>query len=102
NVPAGVTGINSMITQQGNQSNAAPAKPRAFINVIFFDEQFKTYEDGFSISMVGANSVVKDHFSELQNLIANKSGYVYIYCSNESPVNVFFDNMQVVHTRGAM
>jgi RHS repeat-associated protein len=27
---------------------------------------------------------------------------VYIYCSNETPVNVFFDNMQVVHTRGAI
>ena len=50
--------------------------------------------------MVGNNSAVKDHYSELQNLMANKSGYVYIYCSNESPVNVFFDNLQVVQTRG--
>ena len=92
-------GINSMITLQNTQSNNAPTKPRAFINVVFFDEQFKTYEAGFSISMVGSNSVVKDHYSELQNLIAIKSGYVYIYCSNESPVNVFFDNLQVTHKR---
>jgi RHS repeat-associated protein len=27
---------------------------------------------------------------------------VYIYCSNESPVDVFFDNIQVVHTRSAI
>ena len=27
---------------------------------------------------------------------------MYIYCGNESPVNVFFDNIQVVHTRGAI
>jgi len=27
---------------------------------------------------------------------------VYIYVSNESPVNVFFDNLQVVHTRSAI
>ncbi len=100
NTTPGITGITSMIGQQTTESNATPNKPRAFINVIFFDEQFKTYDGGFSISMVGSNSVVKDHFSELQNLIADKSGYVYIYCSNESPVNVFFDNLQVVHTKG--
>ena len=81
-----------------NQSNTTPTKPRAFINVLFFDEQFNAVD--FKISMVGNNSVVKDHFTELQNLMATKSGYVYIYCSNESPVNVFFDNLQVVQTRG--
>jgi len=32
--------------------------------------------------------------------VVPKNGFVYIYCSNESPVNVFFDNMQVVQTRG--
>ncbi len=31
-----------------------------------------------------------------------KNGFAYIYCSNETPVNVFFDNIQVVHTRGAI
>jgi RHS repeat-associated protein len=98
NTPSGVAGIASMFTQQTNQSNATPTKPRAFINVIFFDEQFKATD--FKISMVDKNSTIKDHFSELQNLAATKSGYVYIYCSNESPVNVFFDNLQIVHTRG--
>src|SRR5258708_28498164 len=36
------------------------------------------------------------------NLVAPKNGYVYmyIYVSNESPVNVFFESLQVVHTRG--
>ena len=69
---------------------------------MFFEEQFRTYDGGFTISMVGSNSVLKDHFSELQNMVASKSGYVYIYCSKESPVNVFFDNVQVVHNRGAI
>ncbi|MBS0645974.1 MAG: RHS repeat-associated core domain-containing protein [Verrucomicrobia bacterium] len=52
--------------------------------------------------MAGEAGIIKEHFSELQNIAAAKNGYVYIYCSNESPVNVFFDNLQVVHTRGAL
>ena len=98
NTTSGVAGINTMMSQQNSQSSASPNKPRAFINIIFFDEQFKAV--GYHISMVGSNSVVKDHYTDLQNLTAPKSGFVYIYCSNESPVDVFFDNVQVIHTRG--
>ncbi len=29
-----------------------------------------------------------------------KNGYIYVYCSNESQYNVFFDNLQVVQNRG--
>lgn len=95
-----IAGINSMMTQQNNQSNSASTKPRAFINVLFFDEQFKAVD--YRISMVGNNSELKNHYTDLQNIVSQKNGYVYIYVSNESPVNVFFDNLQVVHTRGAI
>jgi RHS repeat-associated protein len=87
-----------MMNRQADQSNAAQFKPKAFINVIFFDEQFKAVD--YRVSMVGNNSTLKDHYAELQNIAVPKNGFVYIYCSNESPVNVFFDNLQVVHTRG--
>ena len=97
NNPTGITGINNLFTQQNNQNNTASSKPKAFINVIFFDKQFKAVD--FKTSIVGNNQELKQHFSELQNLTANKSGFVYIYCSKESPVNVFFDNLQVVQTR---
>lgn len=93
------TGISSMFGIQTSQSFGTVV-PKAYINYLFFDEQFKCVGTGFS--KVGSNGTVKNHFSELQNLVAPKNGYVYIYVSNESPVNVFFDNLQVVHTRGAI
>ena len=65
---------------------------------MFFDEQFNVVKTGYS--RVGNANTVKDHFSELQKLPVQKNGYLYVYVSNESPVAVFFDNLQVVHTRG--
>jgi RHS repeat-associated protein len=47
--------------------------------------------------------VVKDHYTfnnVFHGIEVPKNGFVYIYCSNESPVDVFFDNIQVVHTLG--
>ena len=98
NTPAGTAGINSMMSSQNSQSSANPLKPRAFINCIVFNEQFKAVD--FKISMVGANRELKNHYPDLQNITIPVNGFVYIYCSNETPVNVFFDNLQVVHTRG--
>lgn len=100
NTGPGTAGINAMMATQTTQNSSAPLKPRASVNVIFFDEQFKTDSTSFALSMVGDNGIVKDHFNELQNLTVSKNGYVYIYCSNETPVDVFFDNLQVVHRRG--
>jgi RHS repeat-associated protein len=93
-------GINTLLSNQTTDNNLNSQVPKAYINYLFFDEQFKCTGSGFS--KVGSNGVIKDHHNDLTNLSAPKNGYVYIYASNESPVNVFFDNVQVVHTRGAI
>lgn len=98
NTPVNTGIISAMFEDQTSETEPNSQKPRAYINYLFFDEQFKCVKSGFS--KVGNPSEVKAHFQELQNLTATKNGFVYIYCSNESQVDVFFDNLQVVHTRG--
>jgi RHS repeat-associated protein len=97
--PNGNTFTNGFFADQKTQGSSL-GRPRAFINVIFFDEQFNAVD--YKLSIVGTDSELKDHFADLQNLIAAKSGFVYIYCSNETDISVYFDNLQVVHTRGAV
>ncbi len=96
NNPANTALLNTMLSQQQAQ-DTNNSKPRAFINIVLFDEQFKAI--GFRLSMVGDNLTLKNHFDDLQNIAVEKNGFVYIYCSNESNTDVFFDNLQVLHTR---
>ena len=96
----GTYGIPGMITTQTNQSSSSPSLVRSFVNYIFFDEQFNAVD--FRVSKVGAQNATKQHHDDLGNIIVPKNGFVYIYCSNESPVDVFFDNIQVVQKRGAI
>lgn len=53
-----------------------------------------------SFSRVGGANAIKEHFTELQNIAVTKNGYLFVYCSNQSPVKVFFDNLQVIHKPG--
>ncbi len=73
------------------------SKPKAYINWILFDEQFKYYDGGFE--QVGDDEELKKHTKT--NLLVGKNGYLYVYVSNETPnIDVFFDNLRVTHTRG--
>ncbi|MCO5239981.1 MAG: RHS repeat-associated core domain-containing protein [Chitinophagaceae bacterium] len=92
------TAIVNLFNDQLDEVPNTSTKPRAFINYIFFDEQFKSVASGFDA--VGDKDHVKSHY--IQQKVAPKNGYVYIYVSNQSQVNVFFDNLQVIHTKGAI
>ncbi|MBL7732205.1 MAG: hypothetical protein JNM88_13580 [Chitinophagaceae bacterium] len=86
-------------------SNPPPATnlnaPRAYINYIFFDEQFNFVKEVSGFKRVsqagdGAPTLVTDEIK------ARKNGYVYVYLSNESGESVYFDNFSVSHERGRL
>ncbi|HEX2847229.1 MAG TPA: RHS repeat-associated core domain-containing protein, partial [Chitinophagaceae bacterium] len=84
-----------------NDQPPVSGKPKAYLNWILFDEQFKYVGNGQSgAEAVEASGIVKQ-FSKL-GLPVNQNGYLYIYTSNETNYDVFFDNLQVSHIRGPL
>ncbi|WP_133999778.1 DUF6443 domain-containing protein [Dinghuibacter silviterrae] len=89
-------------TATSNSTTSTFAPPRAYINYILFDNNFNV--KGYGTDPVGSEGVVKDYSSDavLQNIPIKFSGYIYVYCSNESQVPVYFDNLQVVANHGPL
>lgn len=94
------TTLNQLI---GNQPAQSADRPKAAINWIILDDQFKWVGGGFDMVGVASNpdGTFKTHDnSTIPTINIPKNGYIYVYCSNESQYNVFFDNLQVFHTKG--
>ena len=80
---------------EGNLGNS----PRAYLSVLFFDERFNFIPEG-SGQIRATDADNSNANLSLLNLKAPKNGYAYIYVSNSSDVNVYFDNVKLAHTRG--
>jgi RHS repeat-associated protein len=124
NTVAGVSGGKATAAQLQNPTSGLPggltsffsnqtttgSKPKAYINWVLLDEQFKVAKDangniigsGYSgFQQVQASGSA--HIHNIPDLTVAKSGYLYIYTSNEATnIDVFFDNLHVVHDRGPL
>ncbi len=92
-------GLQSMITKQNNEYTNT-SKPRAYVSWILFDEQMKYVAESSGYEAAGNENELKTITKT--GLPITHNGYLYVYTSNESPVDVFFDNVQVSHIRGPL
>jgi RHS repeat-associated protein len=79
-------------------TSSAGNLPKAYLNVVFFDERFNFVSESSTSVRVGAANVAAN--LALTQIKAPENGYCYVYISNESTVSVYFDNLQVRHDRG--
>jgi RHS repeat-associated protein len=74
---------------------------KAHLNWILFDEQMKFVNGGSDIVSQNGGYKLHSKFSLGNDMIEiNKNGYLYIYVSNESNLDVYFDNLMVRHMPG--
>lgn len=94
-------GMTNFLNDPNRPPGTLGNRPKAYLNWVLFDEQFKYVGSSSGFEQVGADDEFKIHLKN--DLPVDKNGYLYIYVSNETPnINVFFDNLQVTHVRGAI
>jgi RHS repeat-associated protein len=96
NSGATTTPLSSLLGNTPAQPDPTVA-PKAGINWILFNDQFVPVSMG-TIPVNCTGDILTTH-SQL-NLPMSCNGYLYVFCSNESDIDVYFDNLQVIHTRG--
>lgn len=85
------------------ENGSGGTMPKAYLNILFFDEQFNfvsTNSEIIQVDTKGSGQTITRISSNAKE--AAKNGYAYIFVSNESNNLVYFDNFQVTHERGPL
>ncbi|WP_158563290.1 DUF6443 domain-containing protein [Chitinophaga silvatica] len=91
--------FTDFMSGQGNGTTSA--MPKAYLNILFFDDQFRFVAQNsefIQVSVKGSGQQLVRALESAKEVPVN--GYAYVYVSNESENMVYFDNFQVVHERG--
>ncbi len=85
-----------------NNTNGGNNAPKAYLNILLFDDQFKFDEVNSVVIPVAYTPNVKGTLTRIgaSAIEAKKNGYAYLYFSNESDELVYFDNFMLSHEKG--
>ncbi len=106
-VKGGTIGISTNLNGSVPLANVADPNryatdniPRAYLNILFFDERFNFVPENSTAVRVSQSGDGAAPLVLPANIKAPKNGYAYIYVSNENDQPVYFDNLQVSDNRG--
>ncbi|WP_346320974.1 DUF6443 domain-containing protein [Chitinophaga sp. YIM B06452] len=87
------------LKERDNPEAANPQRPKAYLNFVLFDEQFKLVEENSGVKQVKAEPEQLQALSQ-EKMVMQKSGFLYVYTSNETPQDVYFDDVVVELSSG--
>jgi RHS repeat-associated protein len=78
--------------KERNDEAVPASRPKAYLNFVLFDDNFKMVESNSGVRQVKGEP---DELQELSvdKMVVEKSGFFYVYSSNESQQDVYFDNL---------
>lgn len=89
------------LKQKEANSSENPLRPKAYLNYVLFDEQFNMVEANSGVKQVeGTPDVVQTLYKDKAKVTRN--GYLYVYTSNESQQDVYFDDLIVIMSTGRL
>jgi len=90
--------------QNKQNPNYDNTKPKAFLNWMIVDEEFKKVSSANHMGVVQVpaitGSMEKQSLVGPANMVVRRNGWLYVYVSNESNQDVYFDDIVVSHQRG--
>ncbi len=93
--------LGTLNTFRTNKNPNVTGKPKAYLNWILFDEQFKYVEASSGAIPVNNPDVIEPLVPA--NIPITKNGFLYIYLSNETQNwDVFFNDLSVRHFTGSL
>jgi hypothetical protein len=103
---SGLSGNPSFVSwlNMPNNTSGSNNAPKAYLNILFFDEQFRPDNVATQVIPVAYSPNTKATISRMfaNAIAARQNGYVYVYFSNESDEMVYFDNFMLTHEFGAI
>lgn len=85
----------------GGYQPSDPGAPKAHVNIVIFDKNYNFIDVAYTqisddAEQVGVSPDV-EHEYLMKEYTVKEAGFVFVYVSNNSPVNVYFDDVTITH-----